>query len=109
MNKLGLKAILIVILGIILIIPGALFVDILAHEFYHVSKNKEYSEEICLNVNDITAYTIVNFPDYNARLNYNQETQDKEEIVANRVGKIASSVYVLLIILIFSLIFYLKK
>ena len=109
MNKLAIQTILVVVLVVILVIPSALFIDIFSHELYHVSKNKQYSEEICLNINDITAYTIVNFPDYTTSLKYNEEVKDKEEVIANRVGKIASLIYAILVIIIFSIIIYLKK
>ncbi len=99
MKKLTLEIILFLLL-VLLILPAALFIDVLSHEFYHFYKHKGYSEEICLNVKDANAYTVIKFPDYSTKLSYNDNIKNQEERTANRIGKIIALFYSLSIILI---------
>ena len=109
MDKFVLKFMLIAVLFLILIVPGALFVEIISHELYHYSNHQEYSSEICFNVNEATAYTIVNFPNETAKLGYNQDVQNAEEEKADLVGKLASFTYSFIVLLILGVIIYLNK
>ncbi len=96
MKKIYIQFVLISILILILIVPSAFFVNIIAHEYYHAYKNKPYSETICF---DLTkpdkAYTIVNYPNLTAKLSYSESNSLNEEIKANNFGRTVSFLYLL--------------
>ena len=108
MNKVLLEFILVIFLVIILIFPSALFIDVIGHEFYHFYEHKQYAEQICLNVNELRAYTVVNFPDKTTKLGYNEDKQNDEEKSANIFGKIIAFVYSLIALLIIGVIIHLN-
>jgi len=109
MDKFVLKFILIAVLFLVLIVPGALFMEVISHELYHYYNHQEYSSEICFNVNEATAYTIVNFPDETTKLGYNQDIRNAEEEKADLFGKIASFTYSFTVLIILGAIIYLNK
>ena len=101
MKRLYLQFSLIVILIVLLIVPSAFFVNMIAHEFYHVYKHAPYSENICF---DLTkpdkAYTVVSYPDLKIKYNYSSKSELEEEIMANNYGRLFSFLYILIIGLI---------
>ena len=110
MKKLPLEVIILIALAIILILPASFFVEIIAHESYHAYKNKLYAEQICFDVNNpVKAYTTIQFNDEQTKLAYSQNTLDEEERKANRFGKMISSIYILVVIVIFILAFEILK
>ncbi|MAG48001.1 hypothetical protein CL617_05325 [archaeon] len=112
MNKKRFVEILILsLLGAIVILPGFFFWDIAGHELYHSYKNKEYAEKICINYNyPYASHTVVSFPDAEARENYNVQLEDKEERIANRVGRTAAILYMIIALLTFTwAISFIKK
>jgi len=93
-----------VIIIILLIMPSAFFIDIIAHETYHAYKNKPYSESICFNLDKIKrAYTVVEYPNSTAKLDYLRNSEKIEELKANKFGRLISFLYILFIGLIISL------
>ena len=88
----------ITILTILLIIPGAFFINLTFHEYYHVLKNNPYSESICFDLTQPEkAYTIIHYPDLETKLLHSNEDRLKEEQDANMFARIISSAYVLLV------------
>src|SRR3989338_9558887 len=88
----------ITILTILLIIPGAFFINLTFHEYYHVLKNNPYSESICFDLTQPEkAYTIIHYPDLKTKLSHSNEARLKEEQDANMFARIISSAYVLLV------------
>ncbi len=77
-----------------------LFVDVFSHELYHYYSNKENSEGIYFDNNELTAYTLIEFQNYKERLSYNDEIKNKEEFNANVFGKISSLIYLTMIFII---------
>ena len=101
MKKVYLQFLLIVILILILILPSAFFINILAHEYYHLYKNNPYSETICFDLTQVNkAYAVVNYPNLTTKLAYSQDSRIIEEIKANNFGRLFSFLYILFIGLI---------
>jgi len=78
-----------------------LFVDVFSHEVYHYYSHKEYSKGIYFDFNELTAYTLIEFPDYKTRLNYNDNAKNNEEMKADIFGKTSSLIYLTIIFIIF--------
>jgi len=94
---------IIIILLCILLIPGLLFTEILAHELYHVFSHKEYAEEVCIDFNEpYRAHTVVRFDNRSMMLEYQNSRDYSEEEKAKKIGKLASMVY----LIIFSVILF---
>ncbi|MBM3200694.1 hypothetical protein FJZ53_07170 [Candidatus Woesearchaeota archaeon] len=80
----------------LLIAPGLFYTDIMAHELYHYAKNKEITEEICIDINKpYWGHVKVGFEDEQALLKYRSEEMNKEERNANIFGHIASAIYLI--------------
>jgi len=110
MKKIYLEFLLITILILFLIVKSAFFVDILAHEYYHAYKNKPYSESICFDLTKINkAYTVINYPNLTAKMQFSKNPEIKEEIKANHFGRLISFIYILFIGLIASLFLIVLK
>ena len=98
------------IFGAIVILPGFFFWDITGHELYHSYKNKQYVEKLCINYNyPYTSHVVINFPDDKAREDYNIVNEEKEEEIANRIGRIAAITYVVLVISLFAWVINFSK
>ena len=103
MKIVHLQFLFIVILILILILPSAFFINILAHEYYHVYKNNPYSETICFDLTQPNkAYTVVNYPNLTTKLSYSRDERLIEEVKANNFGRMSSFLYILFIGLIIS-------
>ncbi len=93
------EILLLSIFGAIMILPGFFFWDIAGHELYHAYKHNPYVERICVNYNyPYASHVLVDFPDQESRKNYNAEAEAREEITANKVGRIISLTYIVLIL-----------
>ena|SRR3989344_942634 len=93
-------------LMLLMIIPGMMFVDVLAHEFYHFSRHKDVTEEICLDVNKpYQGHVSLSLPTKRIDLKYTNDAINEEERKANKFGKIASIFYLVNIIVVFNWIF----
>ncbi len=87
----------------LLILPGLMYIDILAHEAYHYLKHRDYAKEICLDVNsESLAHVTLLFPSGET---IDKETLEREERKADKVGKVASVIYLVNAIIIINWIF----
>ena len=105
------NVIVIIVLLCILLIPGLIFTEILAHELYHAFSNKEYSEEICIDFNEpYAAHTVLRFENGSVMLEYENHVDLLEEEKAHKVGKFASIIYLILVsVVLFWFIYVIKR
>ncbi|MBL7148393.1 MAG: hypothetical protein ISS82_06205 [Nanoarchaeota archaeon] len=106
-----LNIIIIIILLCILMIPGLLFTEILAHELYHAIYYKEYAKEICVDINHpLRSHTVLRFENGSLLLDYDGEAEKLEIEQAERIGKLASIVYLIVFsVVLFWFIYLMKK
>ncbi len=87
----------IVVLGIVLflmILPGIQYIEILAHEGYHASQHSDFTRQICLDFNyPYQAHTVIHLPE---NVEFDKTAFEKEEETAQRVGRIASILYLVI-------------
>lgn len=101
---------LLLFLLIIVIAPGFMFADILGHEFYHLMKHQDTAEEICIDINKKSfAHVKVLVDENNKESVFDVTSVDKEEIAANRFGKIASILYLAITLTVFNWLFYMMQ
>ena len=95
-----LETLLISIVGAIMILPEFFFWEVVGHELYHTYKHTAYAEKMCIDYNyPYTSHVLVDFPDDETRENYNIELENIEEAKANKIGRIASVLYTVFIML----------
>jgi len=107
------NVIIIIVLLCILMIPGLLFTEILAHELYHVIYYKEYAKEICIDINHpLRSHTVVRFENESIMLAFNENKVSEEQEIeqAERIGKLASVVYLIVFsVVLFWFIYVIKR
>ncbi|MBI4447455.1 hypothetical protein HY643_00595 [Candidatus Woesearchaeota archaeon] len=82
---------------VIMVLPGILSVEVIAHELYHVYKNSQYAKEICVDINaPYKSHVYLLFENGTTELSLASEEHKAEELMAERVGEIASIAYVFL-------------
>lgn len=80
----------------LLIAPGLLYTDVMAHEFYHYAKHQDIAEEICLDMNKpYWGHVKISFNDEEELLKYESEQLNEEEKKANLFGHVASGIYLI--------------
>ena len=100
----------------LLVIPGALYMEIITHEFFHVYKHQDYAKEICVDFNKpYTAHVTVQLPGKDQEYRYSPEQLaltdgdiEREEVQANRAGRFFSVLYLINALVVLNWIFILK-
>jgi hypothetical protein len=83
----------------IIIIPGLLFMDTFFHEYYHYIKHKENAIELCFDFNKASQGHLGILVPSNSTEGIDPEQIKQEDKTANLIGKIASLIYFLIVIL----------
>ena len=97
------ETILIFVMISILVIPGLIFIDTLAHEFYHYLQHKDMVEEFCIDFNgDTSGHIGLKIPKDST---FTREEIEREEKIAMFVGRIAAILYLINATLVFTLFF----
>ncbi len=80
----------------LVIVPGMLAVNVLAHEFYHMLSLQSVARSVCVDVNTkpYVAHVDLVFPNSTSMRAYIEKQQDGNENRAAFVGKMASVLYV---------------
>jgi len=86
--------------------PGLIFIDTLAHEYYHYINHKEIVEEFCIDFNtDTDGHISLRLPE-NSTMKFFPEEIEKEEKIASLVGRSAAVLYLVNAILVLILLFH---
>ncbi len=90
------SAIGVLALLVLVLLPGIMSVQILAHEFYHVLNHREAAKSFCVDVNNppYLAHVEVMFPNETSMRTYMELDSDGEERLAWRFGHFVSCVYI---------------